>query len=140
MYAEVFIRLGDELSEVSEADLNNLEMFVIELYSPAQQKVLPTSLARMRLENFKSSADDDLRKLPPSSSALCEHSKRASFQSGFLWKEAVENLNIYPMLVFGIGTVTVINNCTEMANRDISCNYQKIHHHMQVLQTKMLIT
>ena len=101
MYAEVFIRLGDELSEVSEADLNVLEMFVIELYSPAQQKVLTTSLSRMRLDNFKSSADDDLRKLPPSRSALCEHSKRASFRSGFLWKEAVENLNIPDACLWG---------------------------------------
>ena len=69
-------------------------MFVIELYARSQQKVLPSSLACMRLDSFKSSADDDLRKLPPSRSALREHSKRACYQSGFLWKEALGNVTL----------------------------------------------
>ena len=45
----------------------------------------------MRLE-FKASSDGDLRKLPPSREALREHSKRACYQAGYLWKEATENL------------------------------------------------
>ena len=89
-YTAVFTKLGDEPGTIAESDVDILEMFVIKLYARSQQKVLPSSLTIMRLDNFKSSADDDLRKLPPIRSALREHSKRACFQSGYLWKEVLK--------------------------------------------------
>ena len=101
VYTTTFTKLGDEPSAITEDDIDVLEMFVIELYSPAQQKVFHKSLTIMRLDSFKSSADDDLRKLPPSRSALREHSKRASYQSGFLWKEALSNINIPDVSAWG---------------------------------------
>ena len=71
IYTEVFSRLGNKPECISEEDLDILERFVIELYLlSVQQNTSPSSLASMRLENFKSSADNDLRKLPPSRGAL----------------------------------------------------------------------
>ena len=83
IYTEVFSRLGNKPEFISEEDLDILERFVIELYLlSVHQNTSPSSLAYMRLENFKSSADNDLRKLPPSREALREHAKRASYQAG----------------------------------------------------------
>ena len=48
----------------------------------------------MRLKIFECSADNDLRKLPPSREALREHSKKASYQADYLWMEAFENIHL----------------------------------------------
>ena len=95
IYTEVFTRLGNKPECISEEDLDILERFVIELYLlSVQQNTSPSSLASMRLENFKSSADNDLRKLPPSREALREHAKHASYQAGYLWMEALDNISL----------------------------------------------
>ena len=98
---DVFSRLGNKPDCISEDDLDILESFVIELYLLSVQNNPPASLGSMRLENFRSSADDDLRKLPPSRGALREHAKRASYQAGYLWMEALENLSLPDAILWG---------------------------------------
>ena len=41
-----------------------------------------------------SSSDIDLRNLIPSKDAILQHTKRAIYQSGFLWREAVLDCEI----------------------------------------------
>ena len=70
-YTEIFSKLGNKPDSVTEEDLDILEKYVIELYLiSAQNKLPPTSLSSMRLNKFKSSPDNDLRKLLPSRASL----------------------------------------------------------------------
>ena len=36
----------------------------------------------------------ELRKLPPSSEPLFQHTKRACYQAGYLWNESFENIDL----------------------------------------------
>ena len=55
----------------------------------------------MRLNKFKSSPDNDLRKLPPSRASLLQHVKRACYQSGYLWRESLENFDLPDAQLWG---------------------------------------
>ena len=56
--------------------------------------VSESSLGAERLNKFQKSTDDDLRKLPPSSEALLQHTKRACYQAGYLWQECESDLDL----------------------------------------------
>ena len=72
-FDEKFIRLGNRLSDVTEADMNAIESFVMKMYT----KLSKISLTDLRIDMFKSLTDNDLRKLPPSRSAPEQHTRRA---------------------------------------------------------------
>ena len=42
----------------------------------------------------KNSTDNNVRILPASKEALCQHIYRASYQDGYLWRQSVEELDI----------------------------------------------
>ena len=65
--------------------MDSIENVVLELY--ALSKV--DSLTEGRLDKFTMSTDNDLRKLPPGRDALTLHTKRACYQAGYLWREAM---------------------------------------------------
>ena len=65
--------------------MDSIENVVLELY--ALSKV--DSLTEGRLDKFTMSTDNDLRKLPTGRDALTLHTKRACYQAGYLWKEAM---------------------------------------------------
>ena len=86
---EVFIQLGETPSEVTPNMMNVLESYVLDLYGPKH-----TTLGAARLDKFNKSTANDLRSLPPSKEALCQHVLRASYQAGYLWWQSVEELKI----------------------------------------------
>ena len=47
-----------------------------------------------RLGKFKESTDNDLRLLPTSKEALCQHLYCTSYQAGYLWRQSVEEPDI----------------------------------------------
>ena len=59
-----------------------------------QQAFLSGTLGAMRMKMFINCAIDNLRKLPPSEGALLLHSKRATQQAGYLWKESESDITI----------------------------------------------
>ena len=61
------------------------EQFVLEMYSI--RKV--NNLMRARLDSFKMSTDNDIRKLPPSKGALTQHTKRACYVSSWIFVERI---------------------------------------------------
>ena len=66
-----------------------LESFVVELYGSR-----PGTLVAAWLDKFKNSTDNNVRILPASKEALCQHIYRASYQAGYLWRQSVEELDI----------------------------------------------
>ena len=91
---DVFTRLGDEPSIISDGDLNILEYFVCHMYSSKKRCQAEININEMRLKKFKLSSNNDLRIVPPSKNALLQHVKRACYQAGYLWKEALSNIEI----------------------------------------------
>ena len=84
---EVFIRLGNEPGELTNTDMNIIEKFVTKMYTKQNK-----SLTLLRIELFKYMKDSDLRKLPPSREALEQHTRRACYQAGYVWKETVRDI------------------------------------------------
>ena len=81
---EVFICLGNEPGELTNTDMNITEKFVMKMYTKQNK-----SLTLLRIELFKYMKDSDLQKLPPSREALEQHTRRACYQAGYVWKDTV---------------------------------------------------
>ena len=87
-FDEAFIRLGNKLSYVAEADMNGIENFAMKMYT----KLSNISLTDLRIDMLKSLTDNDLRKLGPSRRAPKQHTKRACYQFGYVWQESVSDI------------------------------------------------
>ena len=84
-----------------------LEKFVLEVYSVRRC----SSLAEARVEKFRTSPDSNLQKLPPGKDALMQHVKRAIFQVGYLWREAVSDFTIPDPTLWGWSRYKTGNYC-----------------------------
>ena len=84
-FDEIFIRLGKRPSDVTEADMNAIESFIMKMYT----KLSNISFTDLRINMFKSLTNNDLRKLPPSRRALEQHTRRTCYQAGYVWQESV---------------------------------------------------
>ena len=89
-FDEIFIRLGNRPSDLTEADMNVIESFVMKMYA----KLSKISLIDLKIDMFKSLTDNDLRKLPPSRTALEQRTRRACYQAGYIWQESVGNFTL----------------------------------------------
>lgn len=85
-FTNVFKELGNQPMEITSAQIGKIEEYVQMLYG------FDSTLAADRLNKFRKSTDDDLRKLPPSKDALLQHAKRACYQAGYVWQESMEDL------------------------------------------------
>ena len=72
--------------ELVEKHLPLIESYLCHTYGSKQI----IELDRFRFDRFRFSTSDDLRELPPCSDALREHLKRAAYQAGWLWGNALE--------------------------------------------------
>ena len=90
----VFRALGNKPVEVTSTDMSVIERYLVSFYISSKGKFPTKDLNSLRLVKFKTSTTNDLRTLPPSKGALIEHTKRACFQAGYLWRECIENLII----------------------------------------------
>ena len=84
-----FIALGSAPVRVYEHQIDNLAYYLCKLYSTSENVI---SLQKERVFHFERSTDNDLRKLPMSRHGLVQHIRRASLQSGYSWRECVENI------------------------------------------------
>ena len=86
---QIFTQLGESPSEITPYQTSLLAKYVLELYGSNA-----TSLGAARLDKFNKSSDNDLRSLPPSRDTFRQDVLRASYQSGYLWRQSVEELVI----------------------------------------------
>ena len=89
-FDEIFIRLGNRPSDVTEADMDAIESFIMKMYT----KLSNISFTDLRINMFKSLTNNDLRKLPPSRRALEQHTRRTCYQAGYVWQESVGDLTL----------------------------------------------
>ena len=80
-FTDLFCRSGRTPVNLCKNDFNLVENFIIEMCSKTGKH---TSLTTLRVETFKSSSYNYLPKLPSSSEALFQHTKRACYQAGYL--------------------------------------------------------
>ena len=73
----------------SKKSIEELERYVLDIYGFKQ-----TVLGTASLDKFKKFADKDLRLLPPSRETLKSHAYLLAFQSGYLWRQCVKELDI----------------------------------------------
>ena len=90
LFTNLFKKLSDQPDKISNLDLDILELFLIEVYYPNTSVV---SLNEERKDHFLRMADMNIRNLPVSRSALLEHAKRACLQAGWIWREAICNVD-----------------------------------------------
>ena len=86
----VFSESRNKPSRLSLDQIIVLEKFVFEIHTV--RKV--DSLIQARLDIFMMSTDNYLRKLPPGREALIHQTKRACFQTGYLWRELIDNFDL----------------------------------------------
>ena len=140
---EIFVQLGDSPVALTSNQMDVIERYVLELYgSPGM------SLASARLDKFNKVKDNDLRSLPPSMDALYQHTLRACYQAGYLWRQSVKELVIpdpkdwgweqdpvsaiiYPVLTTKQSQVTIIKftktcSCKTGKCKNCSCATAKL--------------
>ena len=76
---------------ISEEYLDLIERFLIYIYDPACQN---TGLNQFRMALFKGSLHNNLRLIRPSRVGLLEQIKRASYQSGWIWRHCVDDSDL----------------------------------------------
>ena len=81
----VFRKLSTNPQALSDEDMEELERFVILLYSCA----CPLKRVSEARQSLFAQSSRTLENIPPSQAALTEHIKRATFQAGFIWGQAL---------------------------------------------------
>ena len=85
----LFGKLSEAPPEITDIDFQLIKRFVLGLY---KTKSASETLGSLRMKMFITSAVDDLKMLPPSEGALLMHTKRATLQAGYFWKESDSNI------------------------------------------------
>ncbi|KAK3731849.1 hypothetical protein QZH41_020219, partial [Actinostola sp. cb2023] len=95
LYPEVtaaFLLLAASPTAVSDTCMQHLERFVVLLYDRTSSK-LTVNEARKQMFAQKGRA---LEAIPPSRAALVEHTKRAAYQAGYCWGQALKPRPVLP--------------------------------------------
>ena len=79
--AETFALLSNVPASVTDADMANLEKFVILMYDRSSSAC---TVDEARLDLF-ARKDRSYNSIPPTRAALREHAKRAAYQAGIIW-------------------------------------------------------
>ena len=85
IFKSLFSRHSQSPSQISEDDVKSLERFVVLLYKRTST-LQNVNEARKRLFAF---GNRQLENIPPISSALLHHDKRAVFQAGHVWGQSL---------------------------------------------------
>ena len=81
----IFTKLSQCPSKIEESDLEILEKFVVLMYDRSSS-VASVNEARLALFARKQRSYD---LIPPTQGALTEHAKRAAYQAGHIWSQAI---------------------------------------------------
>ena len=95
----LFVKLVQTPKDFSVEDREVLYSYACIVYSGKRSQ--STNWVSNRLDQFMTMKDPDIRKLMPSKGALVEHIKRAIYQVGFIWREAVLNIDLPDPSQFG---------------------------------------
>ena len=83
---EVFAKLSQYPLEISDRDKELLEMFVIAMYDRSSPFAV---IDDVRLDLFFARKQRSYDLIPPTHAALIEHAKRAAYQAGCIWGQAL---------------------------------------------------
>ncbi len=87
----LFKRLSQTPQEITDSEMEELERFVVLLYSRTSQ-ICTVNAARKHLFSY---GNRKLENIPPSRAALLQHVRRAAFQAGHVWGQAlISNPNL----------------------------------------------
>ena len=86
----LFKNLSDMPSEINDTQIDILESFLIKVYQ--QNARSDVCLDTFRMNQFSKSSTFNPRLLILSRKGLIEHTKRASLQAGWIWKECEINV------------------------------------------------
>ncbi len=81
----LFSQLSETPDEITESDMEKIERFVVLLYSRTSSIVTVNSVRKQLFSH----GNRKLENIPPSKAALLQHVKRASFQAGHVWGQAL---------------------------------------------------
>ena len=84
--SEVFLKLSSYPPLMEEEDIKSLERFVVTLYDRSSTT---ETVNDARLELF-SKKQRPYKAIPPTRTALIQHSRRATFQAACIWSQALE--------------------------------------------------
>ena len=83
----LFIKLSQHPVDLHISELDLLQRFVLQIYGI---RALPNqSHGYTRMLSFVKLPDNETRNLIPSKDALLQHARRAMYQAGYVWREAV---------------------------------------------------
>ena len=85
MFPPLSKKLTEQPTEVDEDDMQKLERFVVVMYDRSSEATCVND-ARLDLFARKQRAYDAI---PPTQAALKEHVKRATYQAGCIWSQAI---------------------------------------------------
>ena len=88
---KVFQVLSTQPSEISSPQIDEIEKFLKYVYYTSFEV---DSLDIQRMRQFEYNAAASLQSIPPSRNGLTEHIKRACFQGGWIWREAISNIDL----------------------------------------------
>ena len=80
-----FCRLSQTPEKTTEADMEELERFVVLLYSRTSQFITVNDARKVLFSH----GNRGLQNIPPSKAALLQHVKRAAYQAGHVWGQAL---------------------------------------------------
>ena len=89
---EVFIALSEKPESVEDEQIAIIERFVEFVYYG--RKV--DSIDAERINDFEHSTHGNLKLIPPSRSGLKEHVKRATYYSGWVNYQCIDNVSLPP--------------------------------------------
>ena len=81
----LFGHLSQTPQEVTDDNMQEIEIFVLLLYS----RTSPFATVNAARKQLFSYGNRRLENIPPSRAALLQHVKRASFQAGYIWGQAL---------------------------------------------------
>lgn len=82
----VFLELSNNPDDVSEECLRKLERFVILLYDRTSTKTVGVNEAHEQLFPQKAKS---IESIPPTQAVLIQHTRRAAYQAGHCWGQAI---------------------------------------------------
>ena len=83
--------LRKQPSEISSPQIDENEKFLEYVYYTSFEV---DSLDIQKMRQFEYNAAASLQSIPPSKHGLTEHIKRACFQGGWIWREAISNIDL----------------------------------------------
>ena len=87
-----FLELSNYPKDISNLCLSNIERYVVLLY----QRTSPFGKVNQARQALFAKGSRTMEHIPPSEAALIEHTKRACYQAGYVWRQSLQPMQDLP--------------------------------------------